>query len=168
MFNKHISSYENTRGGKWMPGLYSMTCHRAYGKRMPALPSGRLAGESLSNGIAPSDGSDRLGPTAMFHSITTIDHKLFANGINLNVKFDYDIVNENPEIVSALIDGYFQSGGMQIQVNILSPDILQDAIAHPEKHKNLIVRISGYCSYFVDLSPEMQAEILNRTLQKIR
>ncbi len=168
MFDKLISANQNTRGGNWMPGLYSMTCHRAYGKRMPALPSGRLAGESLSNGIAPSDGNDRLGPTAMFHSVTSVDHSIFANGVNLNVKFDYDIIHENPAILSSLIEGYFKSGGMQLQVNILKPEILQDAILHPEKHKNLIVRISGYCSYFVDLSPEMQKEILNRTLQKLR
>ncbi|NUM41837.1 MAG: formate acetyltransferase, partial [Leptospiraceae bacterium] len=168
IFDRLISENKNTRGGNWMPGLYSMTCHRAFGKRMPALPSGRLKGESLSNGISPTDGVDRLGPTAMFHSVTSIDHSVFANGVNLNVKFDYDIINDNPSILSILIEGYFQSGGMQLQVNILKPEVLQDAILHPEKHRNLIVRISGYSSYFVDLSPKMQLEILNRTLQKMR
>lgn len=167
-FDELISSYTNTRGGNWMPGLYSMTCHRAFGSRMPALPSGRLKGESLSNGVAPSDGADRLGPTAMFHSVTAIDHLRFANGVNLNVKFDANIIEENPEILSALIDGYLKSGGMQIQANILKPEVLQEAIEQPEKHKNLMVRISGYCAYFVDLSKEMQLEILQRTMQKMK
>lgn len=166
IFDQVISEHTNSRGGHWMPGLYSMTCHRAMGKKMAALPSGRLSGESLADGIAPIDGSDGLGPTAMLNSITRLDHEIFANGINLNVKFDAATIHgeQGAMTIQALIEGYFDQGGMQCQINVLDPDVLMDAQRHPDKHRNLLVRVSGYSSYFVDLTPEMQNEIIQRTL----
>jgi formate C-acetyltransferase len=56
---------------------------------------------------------------------------------------------------------------MQIQVNVLDPSVLLEAQKHPEKHRNLLVRVSGYCSHFVDLTPAMQDEIIQRTLQHV-
>ena len=169
MFNEVISQHSNTRGGKWVPGLYTMTCHRAMGKTTAALPSGRLEGESLSDGIAPMDGSDVLGPTAMLNSIIRLDHQSFANGINLNVKFDAGTIKgeQGASTLQALIGGYFDQGGMQSQINVLDPKVLLEAQRHPEKHKNLLVRVSGYSSYFVDLTPDMQNEIIQRTLQSV-
>jgi len=169
IFDAVISENTNTRGGRWMPGLYSMTCHRGMGKQMAALPSGRLRGESLADGIAPTDGSDILGPTAMLNSISKLDHQIFANGINLNIKFDARTLHgeRGAVILRALTEGYFDQGGMQIQINILDPDVLKAAQNAPEKHQNLLVRISGYCAFFVDLTPEMQNEIIQRTQQRV-
>ena len=166
MFDDVISQNTNTRGGKWMPGYYSMTCHRGMGKHTAALPSGRLKGESLADGLAPTDGSDVLGPTAMLNSITSLNHKAFANGVNLNIKFNAETIQGESgiTILEGLIGGYFEQGGMQSQINVLDPKVLLDAQQHPDKHRNLLVRISGYCAYFVDLTPEMQDEIIQRTL----
>jgi formate C-acetyltransferase len=168
LFDRCISQHTNTRGGGWMPGFYSMTCHQGFGKQMAAMPSGRLAGRPLADGLAPVDGSDRLGPTASLNSVAKFDHLRFGNGINLNVKFDTATVagREGRETLEALIRGYFAQGGMQIQINVLDSDVLRAAMENPENHRNLLVRVSGYCAYFVDLTPGMQQELIDRTAQR--
>lgn len=168
IFDESVSRHTNTRGGKWMPGFYSMTCHRGFGELTSALPSGRLAGESLADGLAPSNGSDRLGPTASLNSVASLNHQRFGNGINLNLKFDANTLkgDKGKDLLGGLVKGYFKQGGMQVQVNVLDAAVLQAAREHPEKHRNLLVRISGYSAYFVDLTPAMQQEIIDRTLQQ--
>ncbi len=167
LFDRVISKHTNTRGGRWMPGLYSMTCHRTMGAKMGALPSGRGAGEALADGIAPTDGSDCLGPTASLNSVAKLDPAHTPNGINLNIKFDANTVKgeKGAALLEALVKGYFHQGGMQVQINVLDPKILLEARNAPEKHRNLLVRVSGYSAYFVDLTPAMQDEIIARTLQ---
>ena len=169
LFDALISQQRNTRGGNWMPGFYSMTCHRAMGAKMAALPSGRLAGQALADGLSPCDGTDCLGPTASLNSITKLNHRRFSNGINLNLKFDAQTIHgdHGKLLLGALIEGYFEQGGMQVQINVLDPQELLDAKLHPEHHRNLLVRISGYSAYFVDLTPAMQDEIIARTLQRV-
>jgi len=169
MFHDLIVQKHNTRGGRWTPGLYSMTCHRAFGSHMAALPSGRLKGASLADGIAPSDGSDVLGPTASLASACAVDNTLFANGINLNIKFSSSSVasSRSPEILGNLIGTFFRKGGMQVQINVLDLSVLKDAIMHPEKYRNLLVRVSGYSAYFTDLTPAMQEEIIARTFHSV-
>ncbi|MAE97006.1 MAG: hypothetical protein CL910_20340, partial [Deltaproteobacteria bacterium] len=170
LFDRCVSEHTNTRGGRWMPGFYSMTCHQGFGKRMAALPSGRRAGKPLADGIAPADGSDLLGPTASLNSVARLEASRFGNGVNLNIKFDAETVSgfEGRAALEALVKGYFQQGGMQVQVNVLDPGVLEEAMRDPESHRNLLVRISGYCAYFVDLTPAMQQELIDRTRQRTR
>ncbi len=169
IFDRLVSSYQNTRQGPWVPGFYSMTTHRPFGARMPALPSGRNRGQSLADGISPCDGTDILGPTASLNSVTNADHTLIANGVNLNIKFDSKTLagDAGASILEALVTAYFDKGGMQVQVNVLDPQVLLEARKDPEMYRNLLVRISGYSAYFVDLTPEMQDEIIQRTLQAV-
>ncbi len=167
LFDRVVSKNTNTRGGRWMAGVFSMTCHRSMGRQMGALPSGRCAGEPLADGIAPTDGSDHLGPTASLNSVAKLNPAHTPNGINLNLKFDANTVNGHAgaTLLKGLVKGYFKQGGMQVQINVLDPKVLLDAQKSPEKHRNLLVRISGYSAYFVDLTPELQDEIIARTLQ---
>lgn len=170
MFDRLVSGYTNTRGGKWMPGFYSMTCHQGFGEKTGALPSGRLSGKPLADGLAPVDGTDVLGPTASLNSVAKLEQERFGNGINLNIKFDAQTVagEEGRAVLEALLRGYFRQGGMQVQLNVLDPKVLEEALADPESHRNLLVRISGYSAYFVDLTPEMQREIIDRSRQEAR
>jgi formate C-acetyltransferase len=170
MFDRLVSGYTNTRGGKWMPGFYSMTCHQGFGEKTAALPSGRLSGKPLADGLAPVDGTDVRGPTASLNSVAKLEQQRFGNGINLNIKFDADTVagEEGRAVLEALLRGYFSQGGMQVQLNVLDPKVLEEAMADPDSHRNLLVRISGYSAYFVDLTPEMQREIIDRSRQKAR
>lgn len=167
IFDRVISGHVNTRGGRWMPGIYSMTCHRSMGGKTGALPSGRGRGDALADGVAPTDGSDRLGPTASLNSVAKLDASHFPNGVNLNIKFDANVVKgaAGAKLLEGLVKGYFKQGGMQVQINVLDPRVLLEAQRAPEKHRNLLVRVSGYSAYFVDLTPAMQNEIIARTLQ---
>ncbi len=167
LFDRVISENVNTRGGRWMAGIYSLTCHRSMGRKTGALPSGRLAGAALADGIAPSDGTDCLGPTASLNSVARLNPDHTPNGVNLNLKFDANTIKgkAGAKLLQGLIGGYFKQGGMQVQINVLDPGVLLAAKENPAQHGNLLVRISGYSAYFVDLSPDLQDEIIARTLQ---
>ena len=164
-FNKNLNGRMNTRGGKYTTGLYSVTAHQYFGEITSALPNGRRRGESLASGIAPSNGQDRLGPTAMFNSVNRIDARNFANGINLNVKWDVNSIRGKTGRLALknILKTYFRRGGMQAQFNVLDPSILLKARDNPDAYPNLLVRVSGYSAYFNDLTPAMKDEIIQRT-----
>lgn len=158
----------NTRGGHYVMGLYSVTAHEYFGRITGALPNGRRNGESFASGIAPENGMDRYGPTAMLNSVHRLDCSRAANGINLNAMFDPHSLrgHEGRTALRHLLKIYFRRRGMQIQVNVLDPEVLLTAKSNPEQYPNLLVRVSGYSAYFGDLSPEMQDEIIRRSMLK--
>ena len=162
-----LSRYENTRGGAYLAGFYSVTSHGAFGEHVGALPSGRPSGAPLANGLSPADGMDRRGPTAALSSVARLDLAGKAkNGITVNLKLDPTVLPQGEggvDAVSALIRGYAAAGGMQVQLNVMDPEVLQQARAHPERHPWLLVRVSGYSAYFADLAPAVQQEIIQRT-----
>jgi len=162
-----LTRRENTRGGPYLAGFYSVTSHMAFGESTGALPSGRKAGQPLANGLSPTSGRDRLGPTAALGSVASLDlGRLARNGINVNLKLDPGPLSgpEGIETLSGLIRGYFDQGGMQVQLNVLDPATLLAARDDPASHPWLLVRVSGYSAYFNDLSPAMQQEVIDRTL----
>ena len=155
----------STRGGKFIAGFYSTTTHYSFGLQTGAMANGRLKSVPFTSGIAPTNGMDKKGPTALFNSITNIDFERAHNGANVNAKFDTATLKgeHGKEILKALLMTYFQRGGMQVQLNVLDTEMLKDAKLHPEKYPWLIVRVSGYSAYFNDLSPEMKDEIIQRS-----
>jgi formate C-acetyltransferase len=156
---------ENTRGGPYVAGLYSVTSHVFFGRKTGALPNGRRQGEPFVSGIAPANGRDRRGPTAILNSMNRLDYSRFPNGINFNIRFQAGLFRgaEGRNAMRALMDVYFARGGMQAQFNILDADMLRRARRAPEQFPNLLVRVSGYSAYFTDLSEAMQDEIISRT-----
>jgi formate C-acetyltransferase len=168
-FSDTVRSYKNTRGGSYVPGYYSMTCHYGFGRYTGALPNGRLAGARLSNGLAPADGKERFGPTAVLRSAASLNSEKWANCYALNLKFDRKLVQGSTgrRALSSLFRNYFQLGGMQIQVNILDTDTLRAAKADPAAYPGIVVRVAGYCAYFNDLQPAVQDEIIERTAHGI-
>ncbi|NOY69117.1 MAG: formate acetyltransferase [Deltaproteobacteria bacterium] len=156
---------QNTRGGQYTVGLYSVTSHEYFGRITGALPNGRRKKESFASGIAPENGMDQQGPTAMLNSVTRIDLTRIANGINLNARLDPHAMRGRQGVTALghLIRAYFKRGGMQVQMNVLDPEILVAARKNPHLHPNLLVRVSGYSAYFADLTPKMQDEIIQRT-----
>lgn len=164
-FSENLAGRINTRGGRYTTGVYSVTAHQYFGEVTGALPSGRRKGESFASGIAPSNGQDKNGPTAMLNSVNRIDATRFANGLNLNVKFAVNTIKGETGRVALrnLFKTYFRRGGMQVQLNVLDPSILREARDKPEAYSNLLVRVSGYSAYFNDLTPKMKDEIINRT-----
>jgi formate C-acetyltransferase len=128
------------------------------------LPDGRKAKEPLSEGISPFQGADRKGPTAVLKSAAKIDH-IRTGGTLLNQKFTPSFFEGEESIakLTALIRSYFRMDGHHIQFNVVSAETLRDAQKHPEKHRDLIVRVAGYSDYFNDLGEDLQNEIIRRT-----
>jgi len=164
-FVEFIGAYTNTRGGRYTAGLYSVTAHQYYGSVTSALPSGRRKGDSFASGISPSNGMDKNGPTAMLNSVNRIDFTRFANGINLNIKFDPALIKERAGklALEGLLQAYFRRGGMQAQLNLLDSSTLIKARDNPDAYPNLLVRVSGYSAYFNDLTLQMKDELIRRT-----
>ncbi len=155
-----LTPHHNFRGGAFWPGVFSVGFHLAFGSFTGATPDGRNAGDILGNGITPANGLALSGPTAVMNSVTKLPLVMATNGVNLNMRFSGKRLD--PAILNALIHGYFQKGGVQVQFNMIDSDILRDAQAHPEKYQDLVIRMSGYSVTFVDLSDTAQNEIINR------
>jgi formate C-acetyltransferase len=169
IFHDALGKHRNTRGGPYVPGFYSVTCHIAFGKKVGALPSGRKAGEPFAASLGPANGRDRLGPTALLNSVSCVDSRLSPNGYALNLRFDPETLagDRGLNVLVGLVKGFFSSGGMEMQLNVLDPDMLEDARLHPGKYPELVVRVSGYCAYFDDLPDAAKLEIISRTRIKI-
>jgi formate C-acetyltransferase len=159
----------NTRGGPYTAGIYSNTTHVHFAKFVGALPNGRRRGEPFASGMAPENGMDRRGPTALVNSMNRLDFTRVANGINFNIKFN--AVNMKDEAgrnaLGSIFRVYFDRGGMQVQANMLDPKTLMDARDNPSLHPYLLVRVSGYSAYFNDLSPQMKDEIIARSFNTV-
>jgi trans-4-hydroxy-L-proline dehydratase len=159
-----VNGRPNARGGVHRVNLLPTTCHVYFGSVIGALPDGRKAGQPLSEGISPVQGADRNGPTAVVRSAAKIDH-LRTGGTLLNQKFLPQILADDAGIrkLGQLVRGYFRMDGHHIQFNVVDADTLREARRHPEHYRDLIVRVAGYSDYFVDLTPELQYEIIRRT-----
>jgi formate C-acetyltransferase len=160
---------KNTRGGQYLAGIYSNTAHMHFGQLTGALPCGRKRGETFPSGMAPQNGMDRRGPTALINSMNKIDYKQIANGINFNLKLEANTLRDEQGrgLMNSLLDVYFKRGGMQVQLNVLDASVLREAKENPEKYPFLLVRISGYSVYFGDLSPDLQDELIARTMNAV-
>ena len=161
-----VNGKPNTRGGSYRIILLPTTSHVYFGKVTCATPDGRKAFEAVSEGISPVQGADRHGPTAVIKSAAKLDH-LRTGGTLLNQKFTPQFFSGDSAMtkLTALIRSYFSMDGHHIQFNVVAADTLLDAQKNPEKHRDLIVRVAGYSDYFVDLSIELQNEIIKRTEQ---
>jgi len=168
IFHEALAKHRNTRGGPYVPGFYSVTCHVAFGKKVGAMPSGRRAGEPFAASLGPANGRDRLGPTALLKSVACVDSKLSPNGYALNLRFDPETLagDRGVNVLVGLVRGFFGLGGMEMQLNVLDPEMLEDARLHPGKYPELVVRVSGYCAYFDDLPDAAKLEIISRTCIK--
>jgi formate C-acetyltransferase len=168
-FHSALARHRNTRGGSYVPGFYSVTCHVAFGQRVGALPSGRRDGEPFAASLGAANGRDRLGPTALLNSVAHIDSTLSPNGYALNLRFDSRTLagDQGVDILTALAKGFFESGGMEMQLNVLDPEMLEDARRNPGKYPGLVVRVSGYCAYFDDLPDAAKEEIIARTCLEV-
>jgi formate C-acetyltransferase len=166
MYFQAIDGQPNTKGGAYRVNLLSTTCHVYFGSVIGALPDGRYAGVPLSEGISPVQGADRHGPTAVMNSAVKIDH-LRTGGTLLNQKFTPQVLVREEGIIKLgqLIRSYFRMDGHHIQFNVVTAETLKKAQKNPENYRDLIVRVAGYSDYFVDLTEDLQNEIINRTEQ---
>jgi len=160
-----VSNLDAPYGVKYTPAPYSVSAHGAAGKRVGALPSGRLAWTALADGsMSPSPGVDTNGPTAVVNSAGKIDQTpLF--GTLLNLKFHPSALKTREDLkkLHALIKTYFGDGGKHVQFNVVNKKMLLQAQDQPANHKDLIVRVAGYSAFFAELDKSAQDDIISRT-----
>ena len=165
MYHDSLARHTNTRGGPYVPGFYSSTCHVGFGNRTEALPSGRRSGIPFAASLGCCNNRDCEGPTALLNSVARIDSTLAVNGYALNLRFDVPTLagQKAVDTLTALTQGFFASGGMEMQLNVLDPEMLIDAKENPGKYPGIVVRVAGYCAYFDELPATVQQEIIDRT-----
>jgi len=164
-FCDELEQYRNPRGGKYHAHLFSFVTAVYNGSVTGALPDGRKAGEPLANSLAPQQGRDRNGITAMLKSISKIDQTLAAAGTSLIFDIHPSALSgENGvEKLAQLTKTYFDLGGGHAECNIVDEKILRIAQKEPEKYRHLSVRVAGYSAYFVNLDSSMQEHIIQKT-----
>jgi pyruvate formate-lyase/glycerol dehydratase family glycyl radical enzyme len=163
-FFNEVDGRPNTKGGHHRINMLPTTCHVYFGSVTGATPDGRYAWQPLSEGISPVQGMDRRGPTAVLKSAGKMDHVL-TGGTLLNMKFTPSLLEGEEGITNLahLVRAYFKLGGHHIQFNVVSAETLRDAKKHPDRYRDLIVRVAGYSDYFCDLPGALQDEIIART-----
>jgi len=164
IYHDAVQGHRSPRGAEYRINLLPTTCHVYFGSVMHASADGRKAGLPVSEGISPVQGSDKNGPTSVVKSAAKIDH-LHTGGTLLSQKFSPAFFEDDMAIrkVSGLVRSYFRMNGHHIQFNVVDANTLRHAQKHPEKYRNLIVRVAGYSDYFNDLGLDLQNEIIERT-----
>ena len=154
---------------KYVTTLFGYFFHIYHGEITGATANGRRRGEAFSDSMGPSQGKDIGGPTKMLNSVLKLDHGGVTGGYALNLKLNPGLVKNaaGTAALTTLIKSYIADGGPQLQIYFADADTLRQAKAEPEKHRNLIVRIGGYCEYFVNLDAALQDEIIERTLHGV-
>ena len=166
--HNHVCNY--TRDQAERVGLHSYlvviinnSANTLMGNSTSASADGRRSREPMNNGNAPSGGNDKNGITAMLNSIVKPKTSIHAGAVQ-NMSFSKGLFTNHGENVKALLKTYFHNGGAQAMITALSRGDLENAIKQPDKYRNLMVRVGGFSARFVELSPEVQKDILSRTL----
>ena len=169
-----VAKYPNTRygrgpiGGIRYAGTSSISANVGQGMGTMATPDGRKAHEPLAEGCSPAHNCDKQGPTAVFKSISKLRTDKITGGVLLNQKVTPTMLaNEQNKVkLQMMLRTFFNRlHGYHVQFNVVDRATLLDAQAHPERHKDLIVRVAGYSAFFNVLSKATQDDIIDRTEQ---
>lgn len=167
---KEVEKYRNPRGGQFTPGSYTVSAHVPLGAVVGATPDGRLAGEQLADGgLSPMLGQDMQGPTAVLKSVSKLDNYLLSNGTLLNVKFTPATLEGDAGLqkLADFLRAFTQLKLQHIQFNVVNADTLREAQQRPQDFAGLVVRVAGYSAFFVELSKEIQDDIIRRTAHQL-
>ena len=167
---KEVEKYQNPRGGQFTPGSYTVSAHVPLGSVVGATPDGRYAGEQLADGgLSPMLGQDMQGPTAVLKSVSKLDNTLLSNGTLLNVKFTPATLEGEAGLrkLADFLRAFTQLKLQHIQFNVVNADTLREAQQRPQDFAGLVVRVAGYSAFFVELSKEIQDDIIRRTAHQL-
>ena len=162
-----IKSYDNAPFRNYMVAREGLAWHYFGGLGVGALPNGRKAFEPLNDGSAsPMRGADTGGPTAVIRSVLKAGFEDSYAQV-LNQKFSSALLQspESREKLMMFTNAFMSGGGTHIQYNITDTEELKEAKVKPQEHRDLIVRIGGFSAYFVQLSPEIQEDVITRSEQ---
>ena len=169
---EEVKKYPSTRfgrgpiGGTRYSGTSSISANVGQGKGTMATPDGRNAWVPLAEGCSPSHNMDKNGPTSVLKSVSKLRTEEIIGGVLLNQKVNPQTLakEEDKQKLIMLLRAFFNKlHGYHIQYNVVSRETLIDAQRHPEKHRDLIVRVAGYSAFFNVLSKATQDDIIERT-----
>jgi formate C-acetyltransferase len=154
---------------KYVTTLFGYFSHIYHGEITGATANGRRKGEAFSDSMGPAQGKDVNGPASVLNSVLKLDHKGVTGGYALNLKVNPDLVRteQGTKALKSLIKSYFADKGPQLQIYFVDVEALKAAKVEPEKYRNVIVRVGGYCEYFVNLDTTLQDEIISRTVHSV-
>jgi pyruvate formate-lyase/glycerol dehydratase family glycyl radical enzyme len=167
-----IKNYHNPRygrgpiGGDYYAGTSSISANVPFGAQTMATPDGRKARTPLAEGASPSSGTDHLGPTAVISSVGKLPTNAILGGVLLNQKLSpatLDNQSDRQKLMMLLRTFFEVHQGWHIQYNIVSRETLLEAKKHPDRYRDLVVRVAGYSAFFTALSPDAQDDIIART-----
>ncbi len=133
------------------------------GRWTGASADGRKALTFMANANNPVSGMDQKGVTAMLNSLLHFPPENHAGAVQ-NIKFDKQLFEKARDKISTLLKQYFKKGGTQAMITVIGRGELEDALIHPERHRNLLVRVGGFSARFVELEKDVQQEVLTRTM----
>jgi formate C-acetyltransferase len=171
-FISELTKYHTTRynrgpiGCRYYAGTSSISANVPSGSVVPATPDGRKAYTPVAEGSSPSSGTDLLGPTAVFKSVSKLPTDLIMGGVLLNQKLSPDAIKKDGDkqkLISVVRTFFEDLKGWHVQYNIVSRETLLAAKRSPENYRDLIVRVAGYSAFFTTLSPDTQDDIIART-----
>ena len=152
-------------GTKVIVSAAAVTANVPLGFGVGALPDGRRAGEPLAEGgLSPYQGRNVSGPVASFRSVAKIDNVKLTNGSVFNMRFSPGALKDEVSLrkFGAMIRAFLETGGFFVQFNIVDTPTLRAAQREPEKYRDLLVRVATYSAYFVELSPDLQEDVIRR------
>lgn len=164
-YYKEVHKYKDINGNHFNTAFMGISNYLPTGKVVGATPCGRKAKEPLSEGVSPFAGSDISTPLAAMRSAAKLNQDVHSGGTLLNLRLNEELVNtkRGQSNLGAMIQSFFSLGAFHVQFNTISTETLRKAQENPEDYKDLLVRVAGYSTQFVNLSKSMQDAIIART-----
>ena len=164
-FYHEIHQYKDIFGSPFLTAFMGISNYIPMGRVLGATPDGRKNGEPSSEGVSPFVGTDTSTPLAAMRSTAKLNQEVHSGGTLLNLRLNPELVatKRGQANLGAMIQTLFSLGAFHVQFNCISSETLRDAQAHPENYKDLLVRVAGYSTQFVNLSKSMQDAIIART-----
>ena len=166
--NEHVFRFTAAQAEKndldsYLVVMINNDANSVLGRKTMASADGRRAFTYMSNGNGPTAGMDQNGITAMIRSMASTDMSLTA-GTAQNIKLSRELFFKNREAINNLIDAAYELGILSLSISVMDKGDMERALVHPEQYQNLFVRVGGFSARFIELDPETQRDMFNRTL----